>query len=84
MNYIYPSPKDFSRFSPDALRYLCDGFSEILQYEGVGNTILHLLCFMSDQFRFMNIPETKLSIRHLIATWNEKRYPIVTYVVAKK
>lgn len=84
MNYFHPSPKDLWRFSPDALRYLCDEFSEILQCEGFGNRILHLLCFTSDRFRFMKIPETKWSIRHLIATWNEKRYPIVTWVVAKK
>jgi len=29
-------------------------------------------------------PETKWSIRCLIATYNEKRYPIVIWVVAKK
>jgi hypothetical protein len=32
----------------------------------------------------MDIPESKWSIRHLIATWNEKSYPIVTWIVAKK
>ena len=29
-------------------------------------------------------PENKWSIRRLIATYNEKRYPIVTWMVAKK
>jgi len=29
-------------------------------------------------------PETKWSIRRLIATYNKKGYPIVTWVVAKK
>lgn len=84
MNYIHPSPVDLWRFSPDALKYLCNEFSEIIQCEGFGNRILHLLCFISDRFRSMSIPETKWSIRHLIATWNEKRYPMVTWVVARK
>jgi len=83
-NYIQPCPRDFWRFSPEALRYLCKDFSEILQCEGWGNRIAILLCFLSKRFRFMNIPETKWSIRHLIATFNEERYPIVTWVVARK
>jgi len=84
INYIHSCPKDFWRFSPEALWYLCKDFSEILQCEGWGNRIALLFCFLSDRFRFMNVPETKWSMRHLIATWNEKRYPIVTWVIAKK
>ena len=83
INYVHPCPKDFWRFSPDALKYLCNNFSEILQCEGWGNRVAILLCFY-DKFRFMNIPESKLSIRRKIATINEKRYPIVTWIVARK
>lgn len=84
INYIHRCPKDFWRFSPEALRELCKDFSEILQCEGWGNRIAILLCFLSDGFRFIRIPETKWNTRHLIATHNEERYPIVTWVVAKK
>ena len=84
INYVHRCPEDFWRFSPDALRYLCKEFSEILYCEGWGNRIAILLCFLSDRFRFMRIPETRWSIRRLIATYNEERYPIVTWVVAKK
>jgi ubiquinone/menaquinone biosynthesis C-methylase UbiE len=84
MNYLHSCPKDFFRFSPDALRYLCRDFSEILQCEGWGNRIALVLCFINERFRFMNIPERKWSVRHLIATWNEKRYSIVTWIVIKK
>lgn len=86
MNYIHPSPIDFWRFSPDALRYICkdSGFSQILQCEGWGNRIALLLCFVSNTFRSINIPETRWSIKKLIATLNEEKYPIVTWVVAKK
>ena len=84
MNYIHPSPNDFWRFSPEALRYLCEDFSRVLQCEGWGNRIAILLCFTSNIFRHMSIPECKLSLRWRIATLNEKRYPIVTWIVAIK
>lgn len=84
INYIHFGPKDLWRFSPDALRYLCNDFSEILHCHGWGNRIAILLCFLSDRLRSMKIPETKYSIRALIANYNEEKYPIVTWVVAKK
>jgi len=83
-NYIHLFPIDFWRFSPDALRYLCKDFSEIIHCDGWGNRVAISLCFLSDRFRFIKIPETKYSIRNLIATCNEDKYPIVTWVVAKK
>jgi ubiquinone/menaquinone biosynthesis C-methylase UbiE len=84
MNYIHYCPKDFWRFSPDSLRYLCKDFSEVLHCDGWGNRIAILLCFLGDRFRFMKIPDYKYSIRSLIANYNEEKYPIVTWVVAKK
>lgn len=84
INYIHSCPEDFWRFSPAILNYLCSDFSEVLQCKGWGNRIAILLCFISNRFRFMDIPEAKLSIRRLIATCNEEKYPIVTWVVAKK
>jgi len=84
MNYIHHCPRDFWRFSPEALIFLCNDFSEIVSCEGWGNRIAILLCFISDRLRFMHIPENKWSIRNLIGTWNEVRYPIVTWVIARK
>ncbi len=70
--YLHPSPKDFWRFSSEALKFLCQDFSKILQPEGWENRIAISLCFLNDRFRLMSIPVTKWSIRHLIATCNEK------------
>ena len=39
INYIHPCPKDFWRFSPETLRYLCKDFSEILYCGSWGNCI---------------------------------------------
>jgi ubiquinone/menaquinone biosynthesis C-methylase UbiE len=84
MNYIHPDPIDLWRFSPEGLRYLCREFSEIICCEGWGNRIAIFLCFLSRKFRYMEIPETKCSIRNFVATYNEERVPIVTWVIAKK
>lgn len=83
MREIHPFPEDFWRFSPDALKYLCMDFSEIIQCEGWGNRIAILLCLISGRFN-ANIPKSKLSIRRKIATLNEKKYPITTWIIARK
>jgi len=82
--YLHPSPKDFWRFSSEALNFLCRDFSKILQCESWGNRIAIFFCFLSDRFRLLSIPDRKWSIRHLIANYNEKKYPIVTWIVVKK
>lgn len=84
INYLHPSPKDFWRFSPDALRFLCKDFSEILCDGGWGNRFAILLCFLSDRFRFSIITESKWSVKRAIANYNEMEYPIVTWIIAKK
>ncbi|MGB9694176.1 MAG: class I SAM-dependent methyltransferase, partial [Fervidobacterium sp.] len=76
LNYIHCGPIDFWRFSPESLRYLCSDFSQILDYGGWGNRFAILLCFVSERFRYMEIPNSRWSIRHLVATYNEKKYPI--------
>lgn len=83
INYIHPCPGDFWRFSPDALRYLCRDFSQVVHCGSWGNRAAILLCFLSDRLRLMSIPETR-GLRHFIATYNEERYPIVTWVIARK
>ncbi len=84
INHIHHAPKDYWRFSPDALRYLCRDFSEIISCGGWGNRFAILLCFLSYRFRYMKIPSHRWSLRHTIATYNEDRYPIVTWVIARK
>lgn len=84
INHLHHFPIDFWRFSPDALRYLFRDFSEIIQYDGWGNRLALVLCFISNRLRLINIPESKWSPLNFIATLNDERYPIVTWVVAKK
>jgi SAM-dependent methyltransferase len=84
MSHIQPNPKEYWRFSPDALKYLFRNSAEILQCETWGNRIAILLCLIGDGFRLMQIPDNPFDFRHWIATRNEERYPIVTWIVARK
>jgi SAM-dependent methyltransferase len=84
INYIHPDPKDFYRYTPAALSYLCREFSEVVQCGSWGNRLAISLCFLSDRFRFMSIPDSKYSVRNWLASRNEKAYPIVTWIVARK
>lgn len=85
VNFLHPVPKDFWRFSPDALRYLCKDFSEILHCEGWGNRIALLLFFFFwERLDLVNIPDTPRGLKYYISNWNEPRFPIVTWIVARK
>jgi len=81
---IHWGPEDYWRFTPDALLCLCHNFSEIQQCEGWGNKFAYLLCIISKRFQFLEIPESKWSIRRWLASWNDPRYPILTWIIAKK
>jgi len=85
--FIFPihwGPQDLWRCSPGALRYLCRDFSEITQCEGWGNRWAHVLMFLYDPARDWRIPDRRLSFRRWLATYNERRYPLMTWIVAKK
>jgi ubiquinone/menaquinone biosynthesis C-methylase UbiE len=84
VNYYHPCPNDYWRFSPEALRFLSKNFSQILSCEGWGNRLAVFLCFIADRFRSLKIPDRKFSLRNRLATYNEKNYPIVTWIIAKK
>lgn len=80
MNYYHPSPKDYWRFSEDAFRFLCKDFSEILQTGSWGNRLVIMLYFIGDRFRSLEVGK----LLRPLATFNEKQYPITTWIVAKK
>ncbi len=84
INYIHPSPLDLWRFTPDGLRCLCRDFSDIIECGGWGNRAFILLAFLNWRFMYMTVPEGRPSLRRALATFNEPRFPISTWVVARK
>ena len=85
--FIHPKhygPKDMWRFSPDALRYLCRNFSEVIQCEGWGNRWIHILFFLYDRARDWEVPKRRLSLAHYLSQKNDTAYPLATWIVVKK
>ena len=83
-NPIFNYPKDYCRFSPEALLALCPEGIEVIECGGWGNRVAMMLMLIRDPFfRFMRIPD-RPGIRNWLATYNDKRYPIHTWIVARK
>jgi len=79
---IHPRPKDFWRFTPEALTLLFRKFSKIIDSGGWGNKIALIMC--SFGLWFCLIPNQKWHPLHKIATHNNKLFPIMTWIVAQK
>lgn len=85
--FIYPThwgPKDLWRFSPDALRYLCRHFSQVIQCEGWGNRWAIIISFLYKRAGDWEVPKHRLSIIKWLATTNDPKYPWATWIIVKK
>ena len=82
INPIHHVPKDYWRFTPDALRLLGKNFSRIIDCDGWGNFEAWL--FIRDGLRFDGIPHAKWHPLHKLAVRNEPDWPIVTWIILEK
>jgi SAM-dependent methyltransferase len=82
INPLHGAPKDFWRFTPEALALLHRNFSEIIDVGGWGNFAVWSL--VRDGLRHAGVPHAAWHPMHRIATMNDPRWPIVTWVVARK
>jgi len=83
-NPILNYPGDYFRFTPQGLRVLCPEGIEVLQCSSWGNRLAMIMMLIRDPFfRFMQIPDSP-GIRHWLATYNDERYPIHSWIVARK
>jgi SAM-dependent methyltransferase len=83
--FIYPThmePADFWRFTPWGLQVLCKRFGRLIETGSWGNRWAWLLVALGLQFE--GIPERPWHPLNKLATLNEPRWPIVTWVVAQK
>ena len=83
-NYYHPAPIDYWRFSPDALCYMHKALGEVVTYGGWGSHLAAALCMLGDRFRAIEIPERRYSLRRYLATTNNEKYPISTWIIAIK
>jgi len=83
-NPILNYPGDYFRFTPQGLLALCPEGIDVLHCSSWGNRIAMIMMLIRDPFfRFMQIPDSR-GIRHWLATYNDARYPIHAWVVARK
>lgn len=82
INPMHEEPCDFWRFTPQALRYLARDFSEIIAVDGWGNRFVWAVVALG--MRRTPVPHAKWHPLHRIATRNDPRWPVVTWIVARK
>ena len=79
---IHDAPGDFWRCTPEGLKLLASGFSNVIECGGWGNFEAWILA--RSGFRFVPIPHAKWHPLNWIATKNDPEWPISTWVVAQK
>lgn len=82
INPVHGAPKDFWRFTPGALALLHKGWSDIIAVGGWGNQPVWSV--VRDGLRYTGVPHARWHPLHRIAVKNDPRWPIVTWVIARK
>jgi SAM-dependent methyltransferase len=82
INPIHGDPKDFWRFTPNALSLLHRRWSEIIEVGGWGNPAAWLAVGIG--LRFVGVPHATWHPLHQLATKNNPRWPISTWIIARK
>jgi len=82
-NLIHQHPTDFWRFTPNALRLLCENTGlEVTSVGGWGNR--EAWHFMWLGYRMHKIPEDPKNPIFRLAMKQDKKYPVVTWVLARR
>ena len=82
MNPVHGVPKDFWRFTPEALELLHKQFSEVIAVGGWGN--FKALWLMRKGLRFTGVPSASWHPLHRVAVKNESDWPVTVWIAARK
>jgi SAM-dependent methyltransferase len=82
MNPVHGSPKDFWRFTPEALCLLHKNWGNIIDSGGWGN--FDVWSVVNIGMRFEGVPHARWHPYHKMAIKNDLEWPIVTWVIAAK
>lgn len=83
LNPLHPSPQDYFRFTRDGLLALMPPNAEVVSVGTWGNRVALGLLIGWDASRRISIPP-RPSLRRWLARWNEEKYGIMSWVVARK
>jgi SAM-dependent methyltransferase len=82
INPIHRVPKDFWRFTPEALSLLHSNWGDVIEVDGWGN--LQVWSVARDGIRYAGVPHAQWHPLHKLAIKNDPAWPIVTWIVARK
>ncbi|MBD3425624.1 MAG: methyltransferase domain-containing protein [Candidatus Omnitrophica bacterium] len=82
INPVHKEPSDLWRFTPDGLKFLFGGFSDIIEAQGWGNRVLWLIDWIG--MRYDPVPHAAWHPLHKIAMFNDPNWPVVTWIIARK
>jgi ubiquinone/menaquinone biosynthesis C-methylase UbiE len=83
--FMYPVhsyPGDFWRYTPDALKLLCNKFDKIIEVGGWGNRYVWFMDWLD--LLYEGIPESPQHPLYKLATFNQPEWLVVTWIVAQK
>jgi SAM-dependent methyltransferase len=76
------TPSDLWRFTPEALRYLCRGFSRVIDVGGWGSPYVWVASALG--LRYVRVPHAKWHPLHQLAQHNDTLWPVSTWIAAEK
>ena len=79
---VHGAPKDFWRFTPEALSLLHSNWREVIEVGGWGN--FQVWSVVQDGIRSTGVPHAHWHPLHKLAVKNDPLWPIVTWIAAKK
>jgi SAM-dependent methyltransferase len=82
INPVHGSPNDYWRFTPDALKLLTKQHGDTLDVGGWGNPYVWPFVFIG--LRKQAIPNARWHPANWLATKNNSRWPIVTWILTRK
>lgn len=81
INPIHYGPEDLWRFTPSGLRFLYRD-ADIIASDGWGNPAVSILIALG--LRSLPVPRRAGHPVRRLALWNDERWPVVTWVIARK
>lgn len=82
INPVHACPKDYWRFTPQALELLTAKHGDAIDVGGWGNP--YVWFYLAAGLRFVPVPDSRWHPGHWVATKNDPAWPIITWALIRK